>query len=259
MIKPKRITLVDQISRSLREEIITGVYTPASDLPSEKDLMARYEVSRLTIRSALQRLAREGFIEIVQGRGNRVRFFREHIGPNLFPEFMLASPGKIVSDRVFSTFRRYIHWLHGNIWMEACRNAKPSDENKLIEINARIHEKMHFIDVWETEFTLGREFLRIGDNLLLMMHYNVYVETIMKFIADGAIQEPAYPYSFYGEYSVRLVKVICANDMAGLFGLMRELERYSRDILERYFNKLIQGFEAREEARRRMSAPGGTT
>ena len=58
--------------------ILDGVYPPGGALPGERDLAKRLNVARPPLREALQRLAREGWLEISQGRPTRVTdFWRE--------------------------------------------------------------------------------------------------------------------------------------------------------------------------------------
>ncbi len=58
-----------QIAGILRGEIERGVYAPGRPVPSETQLMQRYEVARLTARKAVRVLADEGLVEVVPGRG----------------------------------------------------------------------------------------------------------------------------------------------------------------------------------------------
>lgn len=55
------------------DSILSGCYPVASALPAERELAARLGVTRPTLREALQRLARDGWLEIRQGRPTRVR------------------------------------------------------------------------------------------------------------------------------------------------------------------------------------------
>ena len=61
--------LYQQIAAILRDEIGRGVYAPGRPVPSETQLMQRYEVARLTARKAVRVLAGEGLVEVVPGRG----------------------------------------------------------------------------------------------------------------------------------------------------------------------------------------------
>jgi GntR family negative regulator for fad regulon and positive regulator of fabA len=59
----------------LVEAILSGQFSADSSLPAERDLASRLGVSRPTLRDALQRLARDGWVEIRHGRPTRVRDF----------------------------------------------------------------------------------------------------------------------------------------------------------------------------------------
>jgi len=53
--------------------ILDGVFPINSSLPSERELSTRIGVTRPTLREALQRLSRDGWIEIHQGKPTRVK------------------------------------------------------------------------------------------------------------------------------------------------------------------------------------------
>jgi GntR family transcriptional regulator len=60
--------LYQQVAAAIREAILSGEFAPASLLPSEAQLMARYQVSRPTVRNAI-----EGLIDVRHGKGSFVR------------------------------------------------------------------------------------------------------------------------------------------------------------------------------------------
>jgi GntR family negative regulator for fad regulon and positive regulator of fabA len=55
--------------------ILEGHFPAGSYLPAERDLAVQIGVTRPTLREALQRLGRDGWVEIRQGRPTRVRDF----------------------------------------------------------------------------------------------------------------------------------------------------------------------------------------
>ena len=67
------IPLYFQIEQDLASLIARGTLAPGSQLPSEEELVRRYNVSRTTVRKAVQELERLGLIEIRRGRGTFVR------------------------------------------------------------------------------------------------------------------------------------------------------------------------------------------
>ncbi|WP_326588478.1 GntR family transcriptional regulator [Streptomyces sp. NBC_01294] len=65
-----------RIADELRTAIQAGEYGPGDRLPGENDLMATYEVARMTARQALGVLQNEGLAEARKGAGVFVRAFR---------------------------------------------------------------------------------------------------------------------------------------------------------------------------------------
>jgi GntR family negative regulator for fad regulon and positive regulator of fabA len=62
----------------LLEAILTGHFPVNSSLPGERDLAEQLGVTRPTLREALQRLGRDGWIDIQHGKPTRVRdYWRE--------------------------------------------------------------------------------------------------------------------------------------------------------------------------------------
>ena len=57
----------------LIEAILDGHFPVNSHLPGERDLAEQLGVTRPTLREALQRLARDGWLEINQGKATRIR------------------------------------------------------------------------------------------------------------------------------------------------------------------------------------------
>jgi GntR family negative regulator for fad regulon and positive regulator of fabA len=57
----------------LLEAILSGHFAVNSSLPGERDLAAQIGVTRPTLREALQRLARDGWLDIQHGKTTRIR------------------------------------------------------------------------------------------------------------------------------------------------------------------------------------------
>ena len=70
----------EQISAWLRDEIDAESFAPDERLPSESDLCRRFDVSRVTVRRALQTLEADGLVYRRQGLGTFVRDQRVHQG-----------------------------------------------------------------------------------------------------------------------------------------------------------------------------------
>ncbi len=61
-----------KIEIDLRKKIMDGKYSPGQLLPSERELVQTYKVSRLTVREAINRLVSQGIVKKEQGKGTFV-------------------------------------------------------------------------------------------------------------------------------------------------------------------------------------------
>ncbi|WP_447927305.1 GntR family transcriptional regulator [Vreelandella sp. EE27] len=81
----------DEISHTLRQDIISGVI-PAGSFLKTQDLAQRYGVSINPIREALHRLSGEGFVILARNRSARVRVLDEAFIRNIFDIRALIEP-----------------------------------------------------------------------------------------------------------------------------------------------------------------------
>ncbi|HKU05409.1 MAG TPA: GntR family transcriptional regulator [Bradyrhizobium sp.] len=72
LISESHVPKYAQIADIFRQRIARGIWTKGLRLPANEDLAAEFGVSRVTIRQAVDLLARDGVIEAQQGRGTFV-------------------------------------------------------------------------------------------------------------------------------------------------------------------------------------------
>jgi GntR family transcriptional regulator/GntR family frlABCD operon transcriptional regulator len=82
--KPRQYQLIHE---SLKRQLVEGIYPKGSLLPSENELAATFQTTRMTVRQALMELVREGFIERRHGKGSIVRSERQALGLLSFQGF----------------------------------------------------------------------------------------------------------------------------------------------------------------------------
>ena len=63
----------ERFVQELRNEIVAGILQPGEFILPENTLSQKYEMSRVSIRKALDELVNEGLIEKIAGKGNRVK------------------------------------------------------------------------------------------------------------------------------------------------------------------------------------------
>lgn len=67
------IPLFEQVKEDIKKKIKIGRYPSGSKIPTEIELIKEYNVSRITIRRAVEELCKDGFLEKNQGRGTFVK------------------------------------------------------------------------------------------------------------------------------------------------------------------------------------------
>ncbi|WHH59371.1 FadR/GntR family transcriptional regulator [Petroclostridium sp. X23] len=73
-MKPiKKSNISQQVFERIRDQIIKGVWKPGEKIPSENELSSILDVSRISIRAALQKLITLGLLEARQGEGTYVK------------------------------------------------------------------------------------------------------------------------------------------------------------------------------------------
>jgi len=81
----------------LRDAIVTGQMAAGAKLPPERELAAKFGVTRVTVRTALARIEAEHLVSVRQGSGYVVRDYRRNAGPDLIGT--LATLATSSSDR----------------------------------------------------------------------------------------------------------------------------------------------------------------
>lgn len=66
------VAIYFQIVNNLKKKIYAGEHLPGEKLPTEKELAKQYDVSRLTVRNALEVLIKEHFVYSLRGSGTYV-------------------------------------------------------------------------------------------------------------------------------------------------------------------------------------------
>jgi GntR family transcriptional regulator len=63
------LPLHHMLSKQLRDRLLSGLYKPGDQLPSEHQLMSEFEVSRITARRAIANLRQQGLVVVQRGKG----------------------------------------------------------------------------------------------------------------------------------------------------------------------------------------------
>ncbi|MEO9823947.1 MAG: GntR family transcriptional regulator [Paracoccaceae bacterium] len=100
-----------QLRKRLEEGIEGGILAPNSSLPPEREIAEMTELSRVTVRKAIQELVREGAIEQRQGSGSFVR------KPMARVEQSLSRLTSFTEDMAQRNLKTTSKWLERGIFM----------------------------------------------------------------------------------------------------------------------------------------------
>lgn len=107
-----------QLRRRLEEGIGSGVLPPNSSLPPERDLAEITDLSRVTVRKAIQELVRDGLVEQRQGSGTFVR------APVARMEQSLSRLTSFTEDMAQRGMETVSKWLERGIFAPTEREAR---------------------------------------------------------------------------------------------------------------------------------------
>ena len=88
MGKPIEERATDRAERHLIKGFVSGVFPPNTDLPGERTL----DIARPALREAMQRLSRDGWLDIQQGKPTRIRDYLKDGNLNILAGLLIADP-----------------------------------------------------------------------------------------------------------------------------------------------------------------------
>lgn len=94
----RRERLGDQLYRLLLSAVLRGDYAAGSRLPPERELAARFGVTRATVKQAVVRLEEAGLVVTRHGVGSVVEDVGEAASVALLPELLAVAHGEVLRD-----------------------------------------------------------------------------------------------------------------------------------------------------------------
>lgn len=163
-------TKYDQIYEALRERIEQQEYGFQQLLPSENTLVKEYDCSRNTVRRAIGRLAGEGYVQSLHGKGVRVIY-----QPGQPSEFMLSGIESLKEA--------------------VARNRKEYSTKVVCFAELKVDERIH----GRTTFPVGAEIyyiqrVRCIDGEALIMDHNYFLKDVAKGLTPEIAGQSIYEY-----------------------------------------------------------------
>ena len=210
----KRVNISDQVFEQLKNQLLNGNWKPGDKLPSENELSEKFQVSRVTIRQALQKLTALGLLETRFGEGSFVK--EAQIGNYMNVLVPHAYLGKKTTLEVLE-FRQVVETESAGL---AAERATADDIRTLRDILSRMqmlqNDSLAFakadLDFHIAISSITRNSLIIATNSIL----NDILSVSMQDIVD----QLGFEIGLY--YHEKLIDAISAHDSALATDIMRE-------------------------------------
>ncbi|MGG0590926.1 GntR family transcriptional regulator [Priestia megaterium] len=117
--KSSPLPIYYQIEEQLKKQIENGELKPNDSLPSEREFAERFEISRMTVRQAINNLVNDGYLYRQKGRGTFVsekKLEQQLVGLTSFTEDMKARgmmpSSKLLSFEIIAASEKIAEQLH---------------------------------------------------------------------------------------------------------------------------------------------------
>jgi GntR family transcriptional regulator, negative regulator for fad regulon and positive regulator of fabA len=162
----------DQIEKKVIDAILDGDYPIGSYLPSERELAKAYGVGRPTVREALQRLGRDGWLDIRHGQSTRVKNYWNE--GNLTTLVNIIQNLKVVPDE----FVIHLLELRSALVPAYSRDAVMAHQAKVVALLADTDQLEDTQDAFARfDWELQQGLARLSDNpvyLLILNSFNPF-------------------------------------------------------------------------------------
>ena len=147
-VEEQRTSSTDRLFHDMLDRIHNGEWPVGSAIPSERDLMEKFGVSRIVLRESLSRLRVLGILNISHGKSSTVAKMDTEVFGRLFP-LMLSFEGKESFENV-SQVRLALESQTAHL---AAQRRTEEDIARLEELVARLRERLEepLEDVFETD------------------------------------------------------------------------------------------------------------
>ena len=168
-----------QLKDLIKEKIINNEYKTGEMIESEKELQTKYNLSRITVRQALNELVNEGYLLRQRGKGTTV------LGQNLFEE-------RLVKVKSFTDEMREIGYVPGTL----------STDVSLIKESKLLEEKSQIFEAKEV-YKVSR--VRTANDIPIVV-FETYLPQITLF-KEQSLKQMESLYDLFAQFQIKIQRV----------------------------------------------------
>lgn len=225
----------ERIAERLATAIAAGEFSVGDRLPSERELAARLEVSRESVRAALKRMAEDGLVEVRRGRGGGAFVCADWVDASAAAVRRTLLPDWAAFESLFD-FRRLVEGL---VARTAAERADATDRAHLTELLARF-------EATSTPAEARRADTELHLAVARATHNDRLVELHRRLLAEVSLGVSAEPYTDEVLEAARphhreLVAAVLAGDAERAGTIARHHFAITEDELRRLAARAQQG------------------
>lgn len=221
----------DQVADALIRDVLAGRYRPGERLPSERDMVERFDANRGAVREAMAKVVQLGLAEVQPG-GARVRQRElaslDTIG-YLMAQTDLPDPGLV--DQILVVFNNLV-------CVAATQVVESASDDTIAEVQRYLLPLLGLdttdAEHGEARFALMQHIMQASKNLPLQLIARTLYEQIAPNF--GAVAEFATPdRQRYAVYARQLENALAKRDIAAVRGTFDALAELNRETMTRAF------------------------
>lgn len=222
-IKPiRKVNVSEQVFEQLKNLLLRGEWMPGEKMPSENELAQMFEVSRITVRQALQKLNVLGMVETRLGEGSFVRESDPGDSMNALLPTMMFNQASLYQ---VEEFREIVE-------VDSVKLAVLRAEQEDIVQLRKIYRKMQQSVGKPREFgAADLEFhMKLGQmtqNALVVKTQDILYSTLLE-ARDDIVERMGYEPGLY--YHAQLLEAIEQRDSRRARQIMKEHLRYNKNF-----------------------------
>lgn len=227
-------SLSTKIFLKLQKAIIIGKYPSGSKLPTERELAARFGVSRFAVREAVAKLAQLGLVATLPQSGTYITDFQSEGSLDLLSHIIEA--GGEMDAETLRALQEFRLLTESFACARVAEKATEADVRTLYEI-LELEEK-HINNLKQFSrynFQFHQEIVRLSGNIILQLIFNSF-KPLLAFYIDYFFSLPDAPRKSIG-LNRKTVKAIASGDGPAAAAAMEKTLVYAANRVNRALKK----------------------
>lgn len=229
---PKKTTVVEDIVEQVTSQIQEGLLQPGDRLPAERRMMEMLNVSRASVREAIQSLAGMGIVDARVGEGTFVKEIRPHLALEMELRQMARSAQR--QERLHLLESRTV--VEKGILELAIANGAAEQFQRLQAVTDRWIDECSEEDVkLELHDQIHLTLAEMTGNPLLLLVLQTLLHALPPAIRNYGIQADQQALRHELSIHARLTQAVVDRNLTDALAIFAEHQAQEADLIQRYY------------------------